>query len=401
MPAKIYIALPVLNEYENLNDFLKCLINQAYQNFELVVCVNQPDIWWDDLDKLDQCENNQKSIDLLTLVKKLDVKIIDKSSKGSAWNNKKYGVGWARKLCMDYCAKQASENDIILCVDADISFKEGYLSSIVSTIDRYPKAVVLSVPYYHPLSGDEENDRNILRYEIYMRYYALNLWRVQNRYNFTALGSAIAVPVWAYKRINGMTPHKSGEDFYFLQKLRKFGEVITWNPEKVYPSARYSDRVFFGTGPALIKGRGGDWSSYPIYNYRLFDEVEKSYATFQKLFEEEVEFPMKSFLDSQFGAKLWYVPLRKNSKTLKQFVKLITDKVDALRILQYLKSEQKKRNDDNESNLVEFLRLFYTEDSKNLNLANLSFDKSTIEDLNELRNFLQAQEEKYQQNDWK
>lgn len=110
---------------------------------------------------------------------------------------------------------------------------------------------------------------------------------------------------------------------------------------------------------------------------------------------------MKSFLDSQFGAKLWYVPLRKNSKTLKQFVKLITDKVDALRILQYLKSEQKKRNDDNESNLVEFLRLFYTEDSKNLNLANLSFDKSTIEDLNELRNFLQAQEEKYQQNDWK
>ncbi len=94
------------------------------------------------------------------------------------------------------------------------------------------------------------------------------------RISFTAIGSAMALPVKSYRAIGGMTPHKSGEDFYFLQKLRKFGKVLTWNKEKVYPEARYSDRVFFGTGPAMIKGRDGDWSSYPIYPFELFDEIK-------------------------------------------------------------------------------------------------------------------------------
>lgn len=401
MPTKIYIALPILNESENLDAFMHCLQAQNYRDFELMACVNQPDSWWDEDQKLVFCEDNQKSISYLKNIEDLEITIIDKSSKGQGWDHKKYGVGWARKLCMDYCAEKATENDIILCVDADTTFKEGYFSSIVGSLKKYPKAVVLSVPYYHPLCEDQENNRNILRYEIYMRYYALNLLRIQNKYSFTALGSAIAIPVWAYKRIGGITPHKSGEDFYFLQKLRKFGDIITWNPEMVYPSPRYSDRVFFGTGPALIKGRDGDWSSYPIYHYSLFDEIQNSYSSFDDLFKIDVDFPMKSFLDAQFGSKIWYEPLRKNSKSLKQFIKSITDKVDALRILQYLKSEQQKRNDCNEHNIIEFLELFYPEASAFLNLSELSFEKSTIKDLNNLRDFLQSQEAKYQNNDWK
>lgn len=401
MPTRIYIAIPILNESENLSAFMHCLQIQNYRNFELVACVNQAESWWNEDQKLIFCEDNQKSISYLQNVEDLKITIIDKSSKGRGWDNKKYGVGWARKLCMDYCAEKATENDIILCVDADTTFKEGYFSSIVESLKKFPKAVVLSVPYYHPLCADQENDRNILRYEIYMRYYALNLWRIQNKYSFTALGSAIAIPVWAYKRIGGITPHKSGEDFYFLQKLRKFGDIITWNPEMVYPSSRYSDRVFFGTGPALIKGRSGDWSSYPIYHYSLFDEIQNSYSSFDDLFKIDVDFPMKSFLDAQFGSNIWHEPLRKNSKSLKQFLKSITDKVDALRILQYLKSEQQKRNDNNESNLIEFLEKFYPETATVLNLTDLSFDKSTIKELNYLRNFLHSQEAKYQNNDWK
>ena len=66
-----------------------------------------------------------------------------------------------------------------------------------------------------------------------------------------------------------------------------------------------------------------------------------------------------------------------------------------------VKSEQKKLSDDNECNLVAFLRAFYTEDTKDLHLDKLSFNNGSIEDLNKLRNFLQLQEQKYQQNDWK
>jgi len=236
---------------------------------------------------------------------------------------------------------------------------------------------------------------------LYMRYYSLNMWRVNNPYNFTALGSAIAVPVWAYHRVRGLTPHKSGEDFYFLLKLRKFGDIINWSPEKVYPAGRYSDRVFFGTGPAMIKGRNGDWSSYPFYNHLLFDEVGESFKAFSDLFEQAVDFPMKSFLHHLFKDENWFKSLRKNNPNRSGFIKACTDKVDALRILQYLKSCQKERNESDVENLVSFLQSFYSNELAIQNLTNLDFNESPVSDLNLLRDFLAHKEEKYQRNVWK
>ncbi len=230
--VKIYIALPLMNEFENLSQLISDIRLQTYENVELWACVNQPDSWWEDAKKVLICKNNIKSIEYLNSINDLEINIIDKASKGKGWGTKNFGVGWARKTLMDEIAKKADKNDIIVTLDGDTTFKPNYISSVVKTIQNYPKAVALSVPYYHPLTRDEETDRNILRYEIYMRYYSLNLWRINNPYNFTALGSAIAVPVWAYKRVRGITPHKSGEDFYFLLKLRKFGDIIQWNSEK-------------------------------------------------------------------------------------------------------------------------------------------------------------------------
>ncbi len=46
-PVKIYIALPAMNELENMEHFIQCCKNQTYQNFKLVICVNQPDDWWE------------------------------------------------------------------------------------------------------------------------------------------------------------------------------------------------------------------------------------------------------------------------------------------------------------------------------------------------------------------
>lgn len=397
---KIYIALPLMNEFENISNLMQASSDQDYRNFELWICVNQPESYWDDPAKISICENNQKTLDFLTNVKDFSLQVIDKSSKGKAWSKKTFGVGWARKTLMDAIALKADENDIILTLDGDTNFKPSYFSSIIKTIQSFPKAVALSIPYYHPLSGDEETDRNILRYEIYMRYYSLNLWRINNLYNFTALGSAIAVPVWSYRRVRGITPHKSGEDFYFLLKLRKFGEINNWNSEKVYPAARYSDRVFFGTGPAMIKGRSGDWSSYPFYEFELFDEVAESFNAFTDLFDKDVDFPMKSFLNEQFKDDQWHEKLRKNNPNPDRFVKACTDKVDALRILQYLKNSQEKNNLPTIRNLIRFLETFYPTESSNNNFANLDFDQSSIDDLNALRDFMIEKEEEYQKNVW-
>lgn len=396
---RIFIALPIMDELETLPLLLFNLKNQDYPPEEIVVCINQPDSWWEDNLKLQICLNNQASIKLLEAETKLNIKIIDRSSRGNGWHGKQLGVGWARKTAMDEIASKALPNDLILSLDADSTFGPGYLRSIMQNIHNHPSATGLSIPYYHQLTGkDETLDRAMLRYEIYMRCYVLNLWRIGNPYSFSALGSAIALSVWAYKAIGGITPKKSGEDFYFLQKLRKFGPLLFWNTEKIFPGNRLSDRVFFGTGPALIKGIQGDWSSYPIFSPAHFDEVEETCDLFVKLFEDDIPTPMTAFLETIFGSDFWQ-PLRKNSLTCDNFVKSCYQKVDALRVLQYLKWRDNQQPAIAESRLAETIKLMNEENSFEREfheIDHFSFESSPLLQINEIRIFLMNKEESYQ-----
>ena len=397
---KIYAALPAMNEMENIGAFMKCFWAQDYPNAELFVCVNQPDNWWEKKDKATICENNVQTLDYLTSLQEGNIHILDRCSKGNGWKGKNFGVGQARKVLMDEVAKNASKDDIIVSLDADTHFGPNYFSSVVENFQKHPKAVALSVPYYHPLNENPEANRQILHYEIYMRYYALNLWRIGSPYNFTAIGSAMALPVWAYKAIGGITPHKSGEDFYFLQKLRKYGTVLTWNKEKVYPAARFSDRVFFGTGPAMIKGNQGDWGSYPIYPFPLFDKLRAFFSLFPKLFYKDVATSLDEFISEKFNKKNIWKPLRENFKTKGQFVKACHQKFDALRTLQYLKWENLKNPQRDEDNLLEYVNYFCSDEISAFLFEINSFDfgKSSIEELNEIRNLLVRIEEEIQIN---
>ncbi len=394
----VFIAIPAMNEMEWLPEFINCLRSQSFRNFKVFIGVNQPDDWWGKEDKIHICENNQKSIEYLNSIQNLDLEIIDNSSIGKGWVGKKTGVGWARKIIMDKVATEANDSDIMLTLDADTTFEPGYFQSVMDTFSKHPKAVALSVPYYHKLTGDTEPDRAILRYEIYMRYYALNLWRINSLYNFTAVGSAMALPIKAYKAIGGITPHKSGEDFYFMQKLRKYGTVLTWNNEKVYPAARFSDRVGFGTGPAMIKGRAGDWDSYPIYPFNYFDEVKSTYDLFPLLFEKNTSTPMDDFNLEKFGVKDIWKLLRENNKKVDNFVRACHHKVDAFRILQFLKWKSLPENSSDEENLYKWFETFYPDQIKDFSfdLNNLEFDMCSIEELNQIRNKLAQIEENYQ-----
>lgn len=397
---KVYVALPAMDEAHYLPAFIECIRNQSFQNFSLAVCVNQPENWWEMEDKFSICQNNKDSIEYLKTINDLDIHIIDKSSKGDGWKGKKHGVGWARKVVMDYCAAKAEDSDIILCLDADTTFRPDYFDSIIQTFKQNPKAVALSNPYYHLLTGDETKDRAILHYEIYMRYFVLNMYRIESPYSFTAVGSAIALPVSAYRSIGGITPHKSGEDFYFLQRLRKFGEIVRWNKEKVYPAARYSDRVGFGTGPAMIKGRDGDWNSYPIFPFEYYDEVKSTYDLFPDLFEKDIKTPMDVFNLEKFGEKDIWTLLRENFKQKDKFVRACHNKLDGFRVFQFLKWRNSENKLTDDENFNRFFDKFYPErlSSLSFDLKMLSLEKSSVKDLDELRDLLVEIEEGYQRN---
>lgn len=390
--TKVFVALPAMNEYEYLPKTIEDIAKQDYPYFELFVCVNQADEWWDRPEKHDICLNNAKTLDYLNSLQYPWLHILNNSSKGKGWTGNTAHVGTARRTIMEAINKLAQPDDILLSLDADTHIQANYFSSVVNIFEKNPKTVALSNPYYHPLSENDEVDRAMLRYEVYMRHYALNLKRIGSPYCFTALGSAIAVPAKAYRAIGGITPKKSGEDFYFLQKLRKYGWIETNNTIKVYPASRFSDRVFFGTGPALIKGASGNWDSYPIYDYKLFDNILLTYQSFKEQFTKTVPTPISPFLKEIFGEEDIFGPLRKNASTLENFIRACHHKIDGLRILQYLKTTQSLVPFNDEDNLRDFcfnfLKKYLNPETETI-LRNINFKTSSIEDLNTVRDFLE------------
>jgi len=337
---KLHIAIPALDELEFLPHTLTAIAKQktAYP-FQVYVCVNQPNAWWYDKDKVNICENNQKLLLFLENFKDFNIIIIDKTSVNKGWRENGSGVGWARKTLFDEIFKTAADDDVIISLDADTLFNESYFQSIGDNFTQH-KIDTISVPYYHNLTDDEEANRAILLYEIYLRNFFINMHRIGSPYAFTAIGSAIAVKVKALKKIRGITPLSSGEDFYLLQKLRKMSPISNYNSEMVYPMARFSTRVPFGTGPAMVKFCRGNFERYPIYPKPLFNTIKETYDIIPELFTEDKETEFIVFLKEQYKTDDLWGPLRKNFKTLPQFTRAFHEKADGLRILQFLKAKQ-------------------------------------------------------------
>ena len=368
----LHIAIPAMDELEYLPQTLQSIEHSVFSckrsselPYTVYICVNQPDEWWDDtVEHRRICENNAA---LLRVLEEYSTHhplvVIDRSTKGNGWTGKNFGVGWARKVLFDHILSVAAPTDLIVSMDADTEFGNSYLQSLLDSFGSHPQWVALSAPYYHRLTGDAAADRAILHYEIYMRNYALNMLRIQSPYSFTAIGSAIVMRAAALRKIGGITPVKSGEDFYLVQKLTKMGHVGSWNPECVYPAARFSDRVFFGTGPAMTKAAEGDLSSYPIYHHRLFSIVEETCRRTDELYEHDIRTEFLDFLQSQFKDTDLWGTIRNNVKDANQFRRAFHEKADGLRILQFLKQKQKTESIPDIQSLRDNLMLFLTDEN--------------------------------------
>lgn len=395
--TKLHIALPMKDEWENAPRILDCLRKQSERDFKLWICVNQPDEWWHKDDLRVVCERNIQTIEYLKEVTDIDIEILDYASPSKGWKGKKEGIGWARKVLMDKITENAKDSDIMVSMDADSYYPEAYLNSIINVIESVPKAIALSNPYYHELSDDDVLNRAMLHYELYMRYYTINLWRIQSPYTFTALGSSMAFKVDASKKIGGISPKKSGEDFYLLQQFAKVGLLLHYNEIKVFPGTRYSNRVYFGTGPALIKGKSNQWESYPFYPTELFNELKEMYAYIPKLFKGINQNQLPERINTFFNIEESTFKLLKNYKNMDAFVNAFHVKFDGLRILQYLKSNHLQSQERDNENLILFLKQLGSENTNKMDFEpdEISLQSSSIDELNKCRNFLATIEDQY------
>lgn len=204
------------------------------------------------------------------------------------------GVGLARKIGMDIAVRYFTEtqnpNGILVSLDADCHVSENYLTAIHATFRQYPKTNCLLFSFLHRLENDSPRLKNAIeQYEKYITYQRRMLRYIGFPYYYHTIGSAFAVKADAYVKVGGMGRQQGGEDFYFLQKIFALGNIRELADVFVYPLARLSDRIPFGTGPALQKIMDAPDETLRVYSVSSFEVLKKLMDTFSVCFEKEDE----------------------------------------------------------------------------------------------------------------
>lgn len=270
----LIVVIPVFNE-TNLLDALNSLTESTLPPVptEVLIIINRPE----------GCESQITAQNNLTF-QEVNEWISSNSKAGLIFYvtqlilPKKYaGVGLARKAGMDEATRRfeelRNELGIIVCYDADCTCDINYLSEIYEAFSQN-KLKGASIYFEHKVEHlTEIETEGILQYELHLRYYVNGLRKAGYPYAFHAIGSSMAVRVDIYKKAGGMNKRKAGEDFHFLHKVIPYEKYEEINSTSVFPSARISNRVPFGTGKAM-----NDWikqhkSNFYTYHPQIFKEI--------------------------------------------------------------------------------------------------------------------------------
>ena len=165
---------------------------------------------------------------------------------------RKEGVGRARRIGCDLALWLIQQGKIsaawIHSCDADARWPSNYLS------ESWPaEATGVSLPFQHVMNADSDLGRATLVYELWMHHYVLGLEWARSPYAFHTLGSCCGFSAHGYAAVRGVPLRAGAEDFYLLNKLAKVGRIHRPSGPPVFIQARASDRVPFGTGPAVTR----------------------------------------------------------------------------------------------------------------------------------------------------
>ena len=271
------VIIPSLAEGDSLFETLSSLTRndeEWLKRFLVVIVFNHAE-----KADLQTKQQNQKDLSkLLEVAGQINLSLgwVDAISPGLELSNRYAGVGFARKLGMDFALELLdwSRDPFLACLDADTLVEKNYLKAMVEHFDR-PGPGAAALPFCHQAAVEGQQQFAIDRYELFLRSYVYGLHLAGSRYAFHTVGSAMACRARSYIRAGGMNVRKAGEDFYFLQQLAKTDGVEAVSGTVVYPSARISKRVPFGTGRSMERLLNGDHGAvlfYPVAPFRILAE---------------------------------------------------------------------------------------------------------------------------------
>ncbi|MCF8241935.1 MAG: glycosyltransferase [Melioribacteraceae bacterium] len=279
---RVIVVVPALNESEFINTLLDSIrqLDHKYSERTLFLFVVNNIRSADELIR----ENNLETISKLKDFSQnsfWNAAYIDAASNGNELPNKSGGVGYARKLGMDKALELFNNflGSYLVCLDADCKVDKNYLNVIFEKI--IPNKISAGYfRFHHELPEDNNSRAGIIFYELFLHYYMLGLKLAGSHFDFHTIGSTIFCSAEIYLQTGGMVKTKAGEDFYFLEKLAKIDKINVVKETCVYPAARISDRVPFGTGAKLRKFDSQNHHHYEVYNHKIFLLVKEWFQFF-------------------------------------------------------------------------------------------------------------------------
>lgn len=296
-------------------EFIEAEVSEQVALIVMIPCLNEPEIIRT-LESLWNCEPINSHIEVVVVVNEseassLEVKQFNELNYNRLLDWKKTndrtdlivhpiyaqsvtakhaGAGMARKIGMDEVVRRFNRlnrpDGIIVSLDADCLVSPNYFQEIEKAF-RNKSCFAATLNFKHRIDEleDLKQKEGMRLYENYLHYYKRALDFTDFPNSIYTIGSAFAVRAEAYVKQGGMNRRQAGEDFYFLNKLTNLGKLTEIADAFVYPSARVSDRVPFGTGAAMTKWMCDTDDLALTYNFNAFLDLKILFGRIERLFQ--------------------------------------------------------------------------------------------------------------------
>ncbi len=343
---KFFIVIPCYNEFEYVFDTLQSIDYQDKKLLDdtlvVVVINNATD------DSLEIKVNNSKTYDLLITKKyKFEFVVIDCFSQKNQISNQLSGVGYARKIGLDFSLNHILDAHSLFCfLDADTIVDKKYLTIIKNNFSlKNIDAAVIN--FKHQKSNNPIIEEGIRKYEFLLKNIAFQIEKTGSPYGYVSMGSTIVCNVKSYIACGGMNTKKATEDFYFLQSLAKYTNIHKIKDLLVFPSSRNENRVYLGTGFRMDEYSKNKTFKNLDFSNHSYEEIKKINKIINKnwklssrniiqILNQELDNKSISFLNGK-NIKNVLTKFKDNAKDKNQFLLFFNQWFDALSIMQFLK----------------------------------------------------------------
>ncbi|UAA39250.1 hypothetical protein KIH87_02480 [Paraneptunicella aestuarii] len=358
-PAFHYQASVVIPAYKESTTFLQRFLQQyGEQSVLLIAVVNQPDTDDNITPQSDLCEFIASSFELrwqhenIALYHQfsgnIGILLVDRFSTERRIPAKQ-GVGLARKIGADIASYLIAQKQIdcpwVGSTDADAILPQDYFAQLNSKHLAGAKAATFA--FSHIVNGDPSIFSATRLYEQWLHYYKKGLAWAGSPYAFYTIGSCLAFDYQGYCQVRGFPKRAGGEDFYLLNKMAKLAPVVELDA-CIHLQSRVSDRVPFGTGPAVQKiiEQQSDETQYLVYNPQVFVQLKSLLQLFNTLFESCSNESLPDWMNAlsqasrnalmQSSFEQAVLKIKGNCKNQHQFLQQVHGWFDGFRTLKYI-----------------------------------------------------------------